>query len=127
MSLGRDVTGKTGTTDTSAAVWFAGYTPSLATAVWVGDPRGGFQYPMKDVVINGTYYGQVFGSSLPGPIWQQAMFGALADTPPETFELQTLYGLRTARGGGSYIPPTYTPAPAPVPVITPTPTPLTTP
>ena len=106
MSLGRDVTGKTGTTDTSAAVWFAGYTPSLSTAVWVGDPRGGFKYPMKNVYINGSYYGQVFGSSLPGPIWKQAMQGALADTPPETFELQTLYGLRSARGGGSYIPPT---------------------
>src|SRR5690606_12169470 len=76
MSLGRDVTGKTGTTDTSAAVWFAGYTPELAAAVWVGDPRGGFKYPMKNVTINGSYYGQVFGSSLPGPIWRQAMSGA---------------------------------------------------
>jgi membrane peptidoglycan carboxypeptidase len=115
MTLGRDVTGKTGTTDTSAAVWFAGYTPSLSTAVWVGDPRGGFKYPMKNVFINGNYYGQVFGSSLPGPIWRQAMQGALADTAPETFELQTLYGLRSARGGGTYIPPTTTPAPLPTP------------
>ena len=32
---------------------------------------------------------------------------------------KNLYGLRTARGGGTYIPPTYTPAPAPV--VTPTP------
>ncbi len=115
MSLGRDTTGKTGTTDTSAAVWFAGYTPSLSTAVWVGDPRGGFKYPMKNVYINGSYYGQVFGSSLPGPIWKQAMLGALSDTPPESFDLQTLYGLRTARGGGTdYIPPV-TPAPVSTP------------
>jgi len=125
MSLGRDATGKTGTTDTSAAVWFAGYTPELAAAVWVGDPRGGFQYPMKNVYINGSYYGQVFGSSLPGPIWKQAMLGALSDTPPKSFELQTLFGLRTARGGGSYIPPSYTPAPAPG--VTSTPAPLPTP
>jgi len=124
MSLGRDVTGKTGTTDSSAAVWFAGYTPSLSTAVWVGDPRGGFQYPMKNVYINGSYYGQVFGSTLPGPIWRDAMQGALANTPAETFELQTLFGLRSARGGGSYIPPTYTPAPtAPATSPTATPTP----
>jgi membrane peptidoglycan carboxypeptidase len=121
MSLGRDVTGKTGTTDTSAAVWFAGYTPSLSTAVWVGDPRGGFKYPMKNVFINGSYYGQVFGSSLPGPIWKEAMQGALADTPPETFELQTLYGLRSARGGGSYIPPTTAPVPGTTPLPTSTP------
>ncbi len=125
MSLGRDATGKTGTTDSSAAVWFAGYTPELAAAVWVGDPRGGFQYPMKNVYINGSYYGQVFGSSLPGPIWKQAMLGALSETPPKSFELQTLFGLRTARGGGSYIPPTYTPAP--VPGVPSTPTPLPTP
>ncbi len=114
MSLGRDTTGKTGTTDTSAAVWFAGYTPDLAAAVWVGDPRGGFQYPMKNVYINGSYYGQVFGSSLPGPIWKDAMLGALADTPPQYFELQTMFGLGTARGGGSYIPPA-TPAPVSTP------------
>ncbi len=127
MSLGRDVTGKTGTTDSSAAVWFAGYTPSLAAAVWVGDPRGGFQYPMKNVYINGSYYGQVFGSTLPGPIWKDAMLGALSDTPPETFELQTLYGLGSARGGGTYIPPTYTPAPAPVATPLATPVPVPTP
>ena len=109
MSLGRDTTGKTGTTDTSAAVWFAGYTPDLSTAVWVGDPRGGFKHPMKDVTINGSYYGQVFGSTLPGPIWKQAMLGALSDSPPQSFELQTMFGLRTARGGGSYIPPSTDP------------------
>lgn len=111
MTLGRDTTGKTGTTDTSAAVWFAGYTPELATAVWVGDPRGGFKYPMKNVYINGSYYGQVFGSSLPGPIWRDAMQGALAETPPSSFELQTMFGLGSARGGGSYVPPAATPAP----------------
>lgn len=119
MSLGRDVTGKTGTTDTSAAVWFAGYTPNLAAAVWVGDPRGGYQYPMRNVYINGTYYGQVFGSSLPGPIWKDAMLGALADKPVDSFELMTLSGLRPARGGVT-IPPTSIPTPAyaPTPGIT---------
>lgn len=75
---------------------------------------------MKNVYINGSYYGQVFGSSLPGPIWRQAMSGALADTAPSSFELQPLFGLRTARGGGTYLPPSYTPAPAPG-VVTPTP------
>ena len=115
MTLGRDATGKTGTTDTSAAVWFAGYTPELAAAVWVGDPRGGFQYPMKNVYINGSYYGQVFGSSLPGPIWRDAMLGALAETPATSFELQTMFGLGTARGGSSYVPPATTPTPVSTP------------
>jgi membrane peptidoglycan carboxypeptidase len=115
MSLGRDATGKTGTTDNSSAVWFAGYTPSLAAAAWVGDPRGGFRYPMRNLYINGRYYGEVFGSSLPGPIWKSAMLGALANTAPEYFELQTLNGLRSARGGGSYLPPSATAAPSAAP------------
>ena len=69
--------GKTGTINNSAAVWFAGYTPDLAAAVWTGDPRGGYGHPMQNVTINGRYYSQVFGSTLPGPIWKQAMSAAL--------------------------------------------------
>lgn len=90
MSLGeRPAAGKTGTTNESAAVWFAGYTPQLAAAAWVGDPRGGFAFPMKDITINGTYYRQVFGGSLPGPIWKQAMETALATKPILQFSLET--------------------------------------
>lgn len=100
MSLGRDTTGKTGTTDTSAAVWYAGYTPQIAAAVWSGDPRGGFKYPMDNVTIGGRYYDEVFGSSLPGPIWRQAMLGALAGGPEENFDLEAKFNLKTARNGG---------------------------
>ena len=38
--IGRDAAGKTGTTDGYAAAWFAGFTPDLAGAVSLGDPRG---------------------------------------------------------------------------------------
>jgi len=100
MSIGRDATGKTGTTDTSAAVWYAGYTPQIAAAVWSGDPRGGFQYPMDNITINGRYYDEVFGSSLPGPIWRQAMIGALEGQSAENFDLEAKFNLRTARNGG---------------------------
>jgi len=93
MSLApQPAAGKTGTTNESAAVWFAGYTPQLAAAVWVGDPRGGFAYPMKDVTINGTYYNQVFGGTLPGPIWRDSMKAALAGQPPLAFSLETGIG-----------------------------------
>ena len=95
MSLGtRPAAGKTGTTNESAAVWFAGYTPQVAAAVWVGDPRGGFAYPLKDVTINGTYYRQVFGGTLPGPIWKASMEAALANKPIQQFTLDT--GLPTS-------------------------------
>ena len=99
MSLGRDAAGKTGTTDSNAAVWFAGYTPDLAAAVWSGDPRGGFKHPMDNVTIGGRYYDEVHGSSIPGPIWRDAMDGALSDRAP-SFDLEAKYNLKQARRGG---------------------------
>jgi membrane peptidoglycan carboxypeptidase len=93
MSLGRPAAGKTGTVNDSAAVWFVGYTPDLATAVATYDPRGGYGYPMKDVVIGGQYFSQVFGSTLPGPIWHDAMLAALASTPSTPFDLLPMDGL----------------------------------
>jgi membrane peptidoglycan carboxypeptidase len=102
MSLGdRPVAGKTGTTNESAAVWFAGYTPQVASAVWVGDPRGGFAFPMKQVTINGKYYNQVFGGTLPGPIWKEAMQIASANLPIANFDLRT-----------QFTAPVYAPRPA---------------
>ena len=93
MYFGRPAAGKTGTTDSSAAVWFVGYTPDLAAAVWVGDPRGGQTHPMKNITINGRYYKQVYGSLMPGPVWREAMSGALEGTAPTPWNLQTLSGL----------------------------------
>jgi membrane peptidoglycan carboxypeptidase len=87
----RPVAGKTGTTNESAAVWFAGFTPQVASAVWVGDPRGGFAFPLKDVTINGTYYRQVFGGTLPGPIWRESMLAASANLPIVNFDLRTRF------------------------------------
>lgn len=99
MSLAdRPAAGKTGTTNDSAAVWFCGFTPDLAAAVWVGDPRGGFRYPMKDLEINDTYYAQVFGGTLPGPIWKSAMTSALEGSDPVQFSLASKWGLRPGRG-----------------------------
>lgn len=89
--------GKTGTTNDSAAVWFAGFTPELAAAAWVGDPRGGFAYPMKDVTIAGRYYSQVFGGTMPGPIWKASMEAALENARPVDFDLVNDFGLQAAR------------------------------
>lgn len=73
--IGRPAAGKTGTTDDYSAAWFAGYTPDLATAVWVGDPRGGGQHPLRGdgACIGGTCYGIIYGATVPAPIWQQMM------------------------------------------------------
>jgi membrane peptidoglycan carboxypeptidase len=92
MNLGdRPAAGKTGTTNESAAVWFAGFTPQVASAVWVGDPRGGYAFPLKDITINGNYYKQVYGGTLPGPIWRESMLAASANLPIVNFDLRTQF------------------------------------
>ncbi|MEV5824512.1 transglycosylase domain-containing protein [Spirillospora sp. NPDC052242] len=85
MGIGRPAAGKTGTVDNFSAAWFAGYTPDLASAVWVGDPRGGYDHPMTSVCIEGRCYGAVYGATLPAPIWRQSMRGALQGTEATPF------------------------------------------
>jgi membrane peptidoglycan carboxypeptidase len=72
---GRDTAGKTGTTDDRWAAWFAGYTPNMAAAVWMGDPRHVQQ--MKRVTIGGKYYYKVYGADGPAPIWKDAVSASL--------------------------------------------------
>ncbi|WP_338677549.1 transglycosylase domain-containing protein [Streptomyces sp. SCSIO 30461] len=78
----RDNAGKTGTTNDRKDAWFVGYTPNLATAVWVGDDIGE-KTSMFNIRIGGRYYDKVCGGCLPGPIWKIAMTGALdaSETP----------------------------------------------
>jgi penicillin-binding protein 1A len=68
--IGRPAAGKTGTTDDYSDAWFAGYTPQLAAAVWVGYPRG--RVPMTDV--HGI---EVAGGTFPAAIWGKFMQQAL--------------------------------------------------
>jgi len=84
LELGRPAAGKTGTVDDFSAAWFAGYTPDLASAVWVGNPFGGFGHPMDDVSLP-TFSGTMFGASVPGPIWQDTMRAALKGEPEHGF------------------------------------------
>ena len=102
MYFGRPAAGKTGTTDSHAAVWFVGFTPDMAAAVWVGDPRGGQKYPLSRITINGRYYSDVFGYLLPGPIWRDSMAGALVDTPKTPWNLDTLFDLKPGGYGSGY-------------------------
>ncbi|WP_327590677.1 penicillin-binding transpeptidase domain-containing protein [Nonomuraea sp. NBC_00507] len=83
--IGRDAAGKTGTTDDYATAWFAGFTPDLAGAVSIGDPRGSQRHKLVGVTIGGRYYGVVAGSSLPGPIWKDTMVAALKSVEPSSF------------------------------------------
>ena len=87
-AIGRDVAGKTGTTNGSRAAWFVGYTPQLATAVWVGQPdeETGAPTPMKRTVIGGRYYPQVYGGTVPAAVFRLTMREALQDEPEVRFD-----------------------------------------
>src|ERR1700712_2389938 len=73
---GRPEAGKTGTTSDYADAWFCGYTPDLATCVWVGYRQG--RIAMENVEGQGV----VSGPTLPAQIWHDYMTVALADVPP---------------------------------------------
>jgi penicillin-binding protein 1A len=73
------VAGKTGTTDSFADAWFAGWVPQLASVVWAGYPTG--EKPMRGVHgIAG-----VTGGTLPAQIWHAYMTAALQGQPVEQF------------------------------------------
>jgi penicillin-binding protein 1A len=72
--FGHTAAGKTGTTDNHADAWFSGYTPRLATTVWVGYPKG--EIPMENV--HGI---SVAGGTFPAQIWRMFMGTAIGHLP----------------------------------------------
>lgn len=71
--IGRPAAGKTGTTSSERDIWFVGYVPQLATAVWVGND-------------NYTQLGHgATGGGLVAPIWRDFMSRSLKGVPVEKF------------------------------------------
>jgi membrane peptidoglycan carboxypeptidase len=83
MPKGRQAGAKTGTTNDFAANWIVGVTPQYATAVWLGDPRGGAQHPLKTVHAYGKTFYDLTGSELAGPVWKDTMEGLHKGLPAE--------------------------------------------
>jgi membrane peptidoglycan carboxypeptidase len=81
----RPAAGKTGTTNDSIAVWFAGYTPQLSTAVAVADLEGK-QTTLDGRTYNDTRIPVACGGCIPGPIWTDMMNAALDGEPKEKFK-----------------------------------------
>jgi membrane peptidoglycan carboxypeptidase len=128
-ALNRVSAGKTGTTDSRVHVWFVGYTPQLATAVWAGNPSPGkIVYKLSNKKIGGRYYGDVCGGCLPGPIWRLTMNKALEGVPVRGFvspPFSVVQGTIASPPSTRPKPkpkPTPTLPPPPPPVPTPTPT-----
>jgi membrane peptidoglycan carboxypeptidase len=84
---GREVAGKTGTTDGNKSAWFVGYTPQLSTSIGM--------YRLDDDASNKSrtfleMYGtggekKIHGASFPAQIWHDYMEQALKGTKAEPF------------------------------------------
>lgn len=103
---GRPVAGKTGTGTGFKDAWFVGYTPQLATAVWVGFPDEEVEMAPPNTPI------AVFGGTYPAQVWRAFMEQALADQP--VYEFRPPPTSTTIRRPGSPAPtPAATTPPAP--------------
>src|SRR3989338_1133867 len=88
---GKTVSVKTGTTDNKRDNWTIGYTPSLLTAVWVGNNDNS---PMDPSLTSG-----ITGAA---PIWNRIMMGLLKDTPDERFSALADIAQKTCFGRIEY-------------------------
>ncbi len=115
-AIGRPVAGKTGTSQEWRDAWFAGYTPQLAAAVWMGSPDA--QESMLDV--GGI---PVTGGSYPAMIWSQFMAAAMGPLPqvafappdPAAWPPSTWIGSPPATLPPGFVVPTHLLPPAPAP------------
>ncbi|MEV8586876.1 transglycosylase domain-containing protein [Streptomyces sp. NPDC051180] len=127
---GRDVAGKTGTTDANMSAWFVGYTAQLATAIDM------YRYDDDDTKKDRKFedmYGtgaqpKIHGSSFPSRIWQDYMSQAVEGMPlvkfPEPMDIENsepVFG-----GGATSQTPTPTATPTPTESTMPTTTPPAT-
>ena len=98
--IGCPSAGKTGTTDNFNDAWFDGYTPHLATAVWVG-------YPDALREMRSVHGISVAGGTFPAEIWKKFMDVAKADKcadfpqPKTQISWSPFFG-RYSKGGTGY-------------------------
>ncbi|MCA0147091.1 transglycosylase domain-containing protein [Blastococcus sp. LR1] len=109
---GREVASKTGTQgqgENNSDAWMVGYTPSISAAVWMGNDSPSDPIETVDGRI-------IYGSGLPGAIWQRFMNAVLSGTPKEDLPDKAL--IRGDSGEGVAAPTTEAPAPRPTqPVV----------
>ncbi|MCC5950027.1 MAG: transglycosylase domain-containing protein [Nitriliruptoraceae bacterium] len=105
--------GKTGSTNSNVDAWFVGFIKQLSTAAWVGYPSENRVFPdpetaaefcgedadggnvcpragsdaelMRNVTIGGQSYSQVFGGTIPAPMWADYMTAIVDRYEPEDF------------------------------------------
>jgi len=114
----RPVAGKTGTAQLYVDAWFCGYTPQLATCVWVGYPKN--EIPMTSV----EGVAPVYGGTIPAAIWHDYMIKALAGTSIEQFPTPSFDGYTVTAPSPA---PSPTPSKSPKPSVTVSPSPSESP
>jgi penicillin-binding protein 1A len=103
-NIGCPAGGKTGTTEDNKNAWFVGYTPKLATAVWVGFPKANL--PMSNL-FNG---GPVDGGTFPAQIWGRYMkmakrsFCGEFPKPGHSFKSKSFSGKHSSGGSRDAVP-----------------------
>ncbi|GHH38464.1 transglycosylase domain-containing protein [Streptomyces candidus] len=128
---GREVAGKTGTTDGNRSAWFVGYTPQLSTAIDMYRLDDNAESKNREFLKMFNTGGQkkIHGSSFPSDIWHDYMLEALKGTEKMTFPVPEPIG-KTVYGGGAKSPeptPTEIPTTAPPTTAPPTTPPTTAP
>ena len=106
--------GKTGSTNDNRDAWFVGFVKQLSTAAWIGYPNNSHIFEteaqardfcgeaaedgnprecprterqlLRNVTIAGQSYGQVFGGTIPAPMWTDYMSAVVQRFEPEGFE-----------------------------------------
>ena len=77
--FGRPIGGKTGTTDDNNDAWFVGFTPQLATAVWIG--HAGSPRTLNYQQIGPHYVDVMYGNTIAVPMWRDYMSQAVGNDP----------------------------------------------
>ncbi|MFD9221297.1 transglycosylase domain-containing protein [Streptomyces sp. NPDC060064] len=126
---GRQVAGKTGTTDGNKSAWFVGYTPQLSTAIDMYRLDDNEKSKKREFLEMYGTGGQdkIHGASFPSEIWQTYMKAALKNTNPESFPEPEPIGEAVWGGGASSPAPTPSGTPSSTPSSTPSATPSGTP
>lgn len=79
---GRPFAAKTGTTDKNSNTWTVGFTPSLATAAWMGIGRAS-STKVSNISVAGHFIEYPYGSTVGEYIWVPYMNAVLAGTPAQ--------------------------------------------
>ncbi|MFB7228573.1 transglycosylase domain-containing protein [Streptomyces fimicarius] len=124
---GREVAGKTGTTDGNRSAWFVGYTPQVSTAISMfrldDDETNKEREFLKMFGTGGEE--KIHGASFPASIWHdymsEAMKGKKAIAFPEPKDLGDVVW------GGGAVSPSPTPSPTPSETASEEPSPTPTP